>query len=218
MQTLTRAVLDAGEGGRILRERQFRHWFEGTAQRRYNLVNRALQRGELIRLARGVYILHPDLAGSSPHPFVVAQVLRPGSFLSFESALAWHDCIPEAVPLHVSVVPGRRKAEFSVPLYGDFQFVPLPVRPGHGLVGVRRVQLTGGIGLVAEPLRALLDLACRRKVEPGEFGQFLAGLRLDASFLDDMEKDHLARYKDVYQHRRLKLVIDEFEKILESHD
>ena len=218
MQTLTEAVLDAGQGGRVLRERQFRHWFEGTAQRRYNLVNRALQAGELVRLARGVYILHPDLAGSSPHPFVVAQVLRPGSFLSFESALAWHDCIPEAVPLHVSVVPGRRKAEFSVPLYGDFQFVPLAVRPGHGLVGVRRVQLTGGIGLVADPLRALLDLACKRKVEPGEFGQFLAGLRLDGAFYDDLNSDHLDRYRDVYQHRRMKLVVEKFERMLESHD
>jgi len=218
MQTLTEAVLKAGLGGRVLRDRQFGDWFDGSAQRRYNLVNRALRADELVRLARGVYMLHPEVAGSRPHPFVVAQVLRPGSFLSFESALAWHDCIPEAVPLHVSVVPGRRKAAFSVPFYGDFQFVPLAVRRGYGLVGVQRVELTGGIGLVADPLRAVLDLACQRKIEPVELGQFLAGLRLDSAFLDDLSGDQLARFREVYQHRRMMLVIDELKGMLDCHD
>lgn len=43
----------------------------------YNLVNRAMAAGELVRLMRGLYILHFDIAGETPHAFVVAQHVRP---------------------------------------------------------------------------------------------------------------------------------------------
>jgi hypothetical protein len=218
MQTLTQLVLKAGLAGRVLRDRQFRDWFQDSDQRRYNLVNRALRAGELVRLTRGVYVIHPDIARSRPHAFVVAQILRPGSFLSFESALAWYDCIPEAVSLHASVVPGRRAAEFSVPLYGDFRFVPLALRPGRRLVGVRRLELAGGVALIAEPLRALLDLICWRKIEPGNAAGFVAGLRLDPEFLAGLNDTALDRFRAVYRHHRMSRVLDELARLGVDHD
>jgi hypothetical protein len=217
MQRLTQVLVDAGVAGRVLRDRQFAVWLEGSAQRRYNLVNRALRAGELVRLARGVYVVHPDIAGSLPHAFVVAQNLRPGSFVSFESALAWHGCVPEAVRLQMSVVPGRRKAEYSVPLFGQFRFVPLALRSGWGLVGVRRVELSGGIALVADPLRALLDLVCYRKLEPDSLARFLEGLRLEPECLTDVHSADLSRLQAVYR-RRMMRVIDEMDTLWSGHD
>ncbi|NDY95309.1 hypothetical protein G3I74_06165 [Wenzhouxiangella sp. C33] len=210
MQTLTEALVKSGVANRVLRDEHLADWLEGSAQRRYNLVNRAMAAGEMVRLARGIYVLDPKIAGSAPHAFVVAQHLRPGSFVSFEAALTWHGCIPEAVRLITSVVPGRRKAQFSVPLYGDFRFVPLALRTGCNLVAVRRVQFTGGIALVADPLRALLDLMCWRKIPSESAVDFLEGLRLEFGCFDELGADDLARMRGVYQHRRMEQVVDQF--------
>lgn len=208
MQTLTQTVINAGFSTKVLHDAQLAVLLEGSAQRRYNLVNRALKAGELVRLKRGCYVLHPTVTGTKVHGFVVAQHLQPGSFLSFETALAWHGWIPEAVRLMASVVPGRRKAEYSVPLWGDFRFVPLAQNLGYGLVGVRRVELSGGIGLVADPLRALLDLICWRKISPKWVPSFLQGLRLEPEWQSAVQADALRRFGQVYQHRRMTEVID----------
>ena len=203
MQTLTEVVIGAGLGSKVLHDGQLAVLLEGSAQRRYNLVNRALVAGELVRLKRGCYVLHPAVTGTKPHGFVVAQHLQPGSFISFETALAWHGWIPEAVRLIASVVPGRRKAEYSLPLWGDFRFVPLAQNLGYGLVGVGRIELTGGIGLVADPLRALLDLMCWRKITPELVPSFLQGLRLEPEWQSAVQADALMRLGQVYQHRRM---------------
>ena len=208
MQTLTQTVIDAGFGAKVLHDAQLAVLLEGSAQRRYNLVNRALKADELVRLKRGCYVLHPSVTGTKVHSFVVAQHLQPGSFISFETALAWHGWIPEAVRLVASVVPGRRKAEYSVPIWGDFRFVPLAQNLGYGLVGVGRVELTGGIGLVADPLRALLDLICWRKIAPEWVPSFLQGLRLEPGWQSAAQADALLRLGQVYQRRRMTEVID----------
>jgi len=207
MQTLTQIVVDAGLGAKVLHDAQLAVLLEGSAQRRYNLVNRALKAGELVRLKRGRYVLRPTVTGTKVHGFVVAQHLHPGSFISFETALAWHGWIPEAVRLIASVVPGRRKAEYSVPLWGDFRFVPLAQNLGYGLVGVGRIELTGGIALVADPLRALLDLICWRKIAPESARSFLQGLRLEPEWQSAVQADVLSRLEQVYQHRRMTEVI-----------
>jgi len=208
MQTLTQAVIDAGLSSKVLHDSQLAVLLEGSAQRRYNLVNRALAADELVRLKRGCYVLHPAIAGTKAHGFVVAQHLQPGSFVSFETALAWHGWIPEAVRLVASVVPGRRKADYSVPLWGDFRFVPLAQHQGYGLVGVHRHELTSGIGLVAAPLRALLDLMCWRKIAPEALQHFLYGLRLEPEWQSAVQADPLMRLRQVYQHRRMSAIID----------
>lgn len=208
MQTLTQAVMDAGLKGKVLHDSQLAFRLAGSAQRRYNLVNRALAAGELVRLKRGCYVLHPNLSGIQVHGFVVAQHLQPGSFVSFETALAWHGWIPEAVHLVASVVPGRRKSAYSVPLWGEFHFVPLAQRLGYGLEGVHRHELSGGIGLVASPLRALLDLICWRKIEPEAVVQFIEGLRLEPEWSSALRGDDWVRLRQVYQHRRMMDVID----------
>lgn len=218
MQTLTETIKAAGLTGRVLHESYFQSLITGSAQRRYNLVNRAMAAGELVRLMRGLYILRPDIAGEIPHAFVVAQHVRPGSFVSFETALAWHGCIPEAVRVTASVVPGRRKMEGHVPIYGDFRFVPLALELGFALAGVRRAELSGGVGLVADPLRALLDLICLRKISAQSLQSFLAGLRLESGRFVDLNISDLESYRQVYQHQRMGEVIDQLGRLWAFND
>lgn len=208
MQTLTRLIADSDLRRRIFSDRQVAGVVEGSAQRRYNLVNRALKAGELKRLSRGLYMLAPSVSGVQPHSFVLAQALRPGSYISFESALAWHGCIPEAVRQVRSVVPGRRKAEFNVPDYGQFRFFPLAVTPGYLLAGVERHELAAGIGLVATPLRALLDLCCHLKIDIDGLVGFLEGLRLDQEWRASVTARDVDRFKEVYRFQKMRDVVE----------
>ena len=65
-------------------------------------VRRQLSRwtsaGRLVQLRRGLYALAPPWRKQSPHPFLIANHLAPGSYVSGASALAFAGAIPENVP------------------------------------------------------------------------------------------------------------------------
>lgn len=216
MQTLTEAIIAAGWRERVLSESQLARLLGGSAQRRYNLVNRALHRGELVRLRRARYRLATSIAGTAPHPFVIAQVLRAGSYVSLESALSFHGLIPEAVPSTLSVVPGRRRDDMRVPDFGTFLFWPLALNPGYFLEGVERVVLDGQAALVARPLRALLDRCCLFRTDWPGLADPLHGLRIDPDGLAALRADDLDALKPVYRHRRMRTLIDAMQGELTS--
>lgn len=91
-------------------------------------------------------------------PFAVAQMLVSGSYVSMETALAFHGWIPEAVYTTSSIVPGRKSKESRHERLGLFAFHPLAIRRGSFPELVRRVAASGQRFLIAEPLRALMDL------------------------------------------------------------
>lgn len=57
MQTLTKLLFQEGLTRPVLNEIQIARVIEGSDQRRYNLVNRAVKAGELHCLGRGLYLL-----------------------------------------------------------------------------------------------------------------------------------------------------------------
>jgi len=214
METLTETILSAGLQQRTLTEAQLARLLGGSAQRRYNLVNRALHRGELLRLRRGRYRLAGGVAsgGSHPgggaHPFVLVQGLVPGAYVSFESALAFHGWIPEAVTLVQAVAPDRRSRKYQIDEAGLFQFAPLPLIKGFMLEAVDRVVLQEQAALVAQPLRALLDLFCLHRWDWSSACAWLGGARIDLEPLASLEVERLQALRCVYRHRRMQQVID----------
>src|SRR6218665_1891013 len=122
MSALAHSLMNSRLAGRIFDERQLGEVVGGSAARRYGLVNRALKDGSLIRIKRGSYILADGGRQSAVHPFTAAQALARGSYVSFETALAFHGWIPEAVHVTASVTPGRKSAEYDTPVLGRFTF------------------------------------------------------------------------------------------------
>ncbi|MDP2830255.1 MAG: hypothetical protein Q8O37_16825 [Sulfuricellaceae bacterium] len=210
MQTLTEKLIQTGWAGRVLSQAQLARLLDGTPQRRYNLVNRALQHGELLQLRRGRYLLATQLQNRMPHPFVLAQALQAGSYISFETALSFHGWIPESVPVTLSVLPGRRRLEVDHPTFGLFRFYPLALRQGYFLEAVDRHTFAGPVGqvaLVAQPLRALLDIVCLRKLEVGSsmgnIGELMQSMRIDAELLTQTQPAAWQALQRVYAHRRM---------------
>lgn len=207
MQTLTEKLIRTGWAERVLSQAQLARLLDGTPQRRYNLVNRALRHGELLQLRRGRYLLAPQLQTRMPHPFVLAQALHAGSYISFETALSFHGWIPESVPVTLSVLPGRRRLEVDHPVLGLFRFYPLALRKGYFLEAVDRRTFAGQTALVAQPLRALLDIVCLRKLEGGSVRKLVQSMRIDAELLMQTQPAVWQALQRVYAHRRMAAAI-----------
>ena len=216
MSTLVEQVRAAGFGTSVVTERQLSEILGGGDARRYGLVNRALKEGTLLRLKRGLYYLKPSNAGDSIHPFAVAQALLPGSYVSFETALAFHHWIPEAVYTTASVNSGRKSLERDHESLGKFSYHPLATNDYQFLASVARVKLGLHTALVANPLRALMDLVALRKESWSGLDWVEQGLRIDAAHLATLRRKDFAALSTTYKHRTANEFLAHFESAVFS--
>lgn len=128
--------------------------------------------GKLYQLRRGVYALAPPFQKVKPHPFLVANALMRGSYVSCQSALAYYGLIPEYTPVTTSVTTGRA-AEWNTPL-GSYAYQRIQIKLFHSY---HLIEVGGGqSAFVATPEKALLDLVY---LQPGgDAPDYLAELRL----------------------------------------
>lgn len=151
-------------------------------------LSRWVKAGQLAQLRRGLYALMPPWRKVEPHPFLLANRVRRGSYVSMQSALAWHAAIPEHVPIVTSVGAGR--PEMAPTPLGVFQYHHLAqkLRFGYTKTEVAPRQYA----FVASPEKALLDLV--HLTPGGDAEGFLRELRLQnpAAFQQQVLED-LAR-------------------------
>lgn len=201
MNKLAMQIIDAGYADRVLTERQLARIVGGSDDSRYGLVKRALQAGALVRIKRGQYVLANRYRTHPVHPFRLAQALEVGSYVSMETALAFHGWIPEAVFSVVSVTPGRKSAEMDHPDFGRFSFHPLAHHKLAFLNGVERHTINDQTVLIAKPLRALLDIAAYKKLEWDGMGWITNGMRIDLELLLRIPKKEFSALRQVYRHK-----------------
>lgn len=120
-----------------------------------NDVRRQLSRWvstrKLKQLRRGLYMLAPPYQKISAHPFLIANFLMPGSYVSMQSALAYYGLIPEYAARTWSMTTAR-PAQWD----GGFHFQHLAP---HLFFGYQRVKLPQEqSAFVAIPEKAILDL------------------------------------------------------------
>lgn len=148
-------------------------------------LSRWLKAGRLLQLRRGVYALAPPFQKIKPHPFVIANHLRRGSYVSLQSALAYYGLIPEGVPTTTSVTT-RRPYCWETPL-GVYEFRRLKAEL---FFGYRLIEVSSGQhAFVATPEKALLDLAYL--FPDGDSPTYLQELRLQN--LERLDLDALRR-------------------------
>ena len=111
-------------------------------------VSRMLAAGELISLRRGLY-----LRDRTVNPLALAPAIYGPSYVSFESALAWHGLIPERVE-EVVCATLKRPMEFETPV-GRYRYRHVPVRVFA--IGIERVEDPLLPWLLASPTKALCD-------------------------------------------------------------
>jgi predicted transcriptional regulator of viral defense system len=151
-------------------------------------LSRWTRSGRIHQLRRGLYVLAPPWRKHHPHPFLVANRLAPGSYVSGLSALAHAGAIPEYVPETTSITAGRPQLR-STPL-GRFSFRHM--KPGL-MFGYRCIDLEHSqSAFVAEPEKAVLDMV---HLHPGgDRRPYLEELRLD---FDTLRLDRLEAFAAV---------------------
>jgi hypothetical protein len=149
-------------------------------------LSRWTRAGKLLEIRRGLYALAPPYRKVAAHPFLVANRLFRGTYVSCQSALAYHGLIPESVPVVTSVGAGRPGSR-DTPLGAfDFRYIKPSLRYGYRPMDLGQ----GQIALVAVGEKALLDLVYLSPA--GDDPRFLRELRLqhlegmDLSALDGL--------------------------------
>jgi hypothetical protein len=212
MNAFSQWIADANLADRIFNERHLSEIVGPSDARRYGLVNRALKDGSLIRLRRGTYMLEKRHNGQAIHPFALAQAFLPGSYVSFETALAYHGWIPEAVYTTASVTPGRKTITQDTPNFGPFAFYPLAIHDYQFMTSIGREKLGRLTAFVAEPLRALMDLVALRKEGWSGLDWLTVGMRIDEDQLSSLRPKDFSALASVYKHR----AVNEFLRALEA--
>jgi predicted transcriptional regulator of viral defense system len=110
--------------------------------------------GRLVRVRKGLYALARPYRKTEPDPFVVSNQLVTPSYVSLESALHFHEIIPDVVQ-GVTAVTTSRVAEYETP-FGRYIFHHISQDRfwGAQLMSVSH----GQEALVASPEKALIDL------------------------------------------------------------
>ena len=118
-------------------------------------LDRWRRAGKILQLRRGLYALAPPYQKTFPHPFIVANRLSPGSYVSGAAALAHYGAIPEAVFETTSYGPGRPGYRETPVGRFSFRYLKPSMRTGYRLLELLR----GRHAFVATPEKAFLDLA-----------------------------------------------------------
>jgi predicted transcriptional regulator of viral defense system len=120
-----------------------------------NVITKLVNNGWLVRIKRGLYAISDFSSRGflSLSPFVVANLLVPESYVSFEAALQHYNMFDQLTGKIVSVSVKMNKA---VKL-ADMEYRFVSTRPKYYL-GWQDVQVTGQTARIATPEKALIDM------------------------------------------------------------
>jgi hypothetical protein len=178
MQTVTEIALEKAADGVFTRE-QAALWVGSRGARLDGLLKRAVARGEVWRVRRGLFALSDRYRQAKVNPLELAQRIHGPSYISLETALSLHGWIPEAVQAVTSVSRGRSRS-FDTPV-GLFSFTRVPQL--RFLSGVRRVtEEEGGSFFLATPLKALADLVYVQRQDWDSAAPVVESLRVEDDF------------------------------------
>ncbi len=182
----------------------------GGADSLYGIIKRAIAKGDLIHIRRGLYIIGKKFQRRGINLFELAQKIYGPSYISLESALSYHGWIPEAVYTVTSACSARSK-EFRTPL-GEFSFTHIPARPLYS--GIERVKTSESIYLMASPWKALLDYAYAYKKEWRKLEDISKDLRIEKESLVRSGPQLLHELGESYKSKRIAEFVDKIKKEL----
>lgn len=208
MTRLREKILEINFADRVLTDVDLNGILDGTPASRYGMVNKALNKKELIKLRRGLYVLSDKYRHQKLSKYFLASRIAPHSYISLESALSYYGWIPEYVATVTSVLALGRTKRF-VTTFGEFVFYRLPVNEYEFLTGVTRVEeIKNEPFLIASPLRALADYVYLNKIDWQGIHFLTDSLRVEMEQLMRIEPDDFSEIKRVYRSKRVLHFLD----------
>lgn len=157
-------------------------------------IHKLLRDGLIIPVKKGLYIAGPALNSGKPEPFLLANHILGPSYISLETALAYHGLIPERV-YEIASMTTKASRTFKTPV-GTFTYTKIPL-PYYSF-GIQRVRVEQNqYAMVASPAKAICDkvittsgLLFRSKKSAHEF--LVENMRMDQDKLKEINTAEMA--------------------------
>ena len=178
------------------------------------LLKRACQKGDLIRIRNGLYLVGEKKRKTSINLFEIANFIIEPSYVSLESALSHYGLIPEAVYTTTSVTT-KNGLELKTQL-GQFSFSYLKTE--YFNFGFYRIKVGDQKYLIATPLKALIDYIVLMKKHYKTVEEIEGDLRLDfdefKGYKKFVNKEKINEMLTVYKSYRIQVILKDIRKRL----
>jgi len=167
-------------------------------------VTALLRRGDIIRVKKGLYVFGEALRERPYSRELLANLVYGPSFVSLDSALAYHGLIPERVASLTSVTT-KRPTVFDTPV-GSFIYRQAP--KGYFHLGMDRVEEGNVAFLIAVPEKALADKVRDDRGHPlrsqsGAASYLFENLRIEASDFVQLDPGFLESLAEAARSRKI---------------
>jgi len=198
MLKLTEYLLEAGLQDQVITGHELVRLLGGTQQSRHSMVNKAIVKGDIVRVMRGVYVLSDKYRRTKLSKFNLASRIQPCSYITSVSALSYHGWIPERVVVIISAFNKERRLRYKTP-YGEFDYINVATKPYEFLTGVFRLTVADKPFLLASPLRALADMVYIKKLENVNFEYLVESMRIEEENLRTIDIKEVEKLLNVYR-------------------
>lgn len=175
-------------------------------------VTQMLNRGEIIRIKKGLYVRAPEFGGHI-HPNEIANALYGPSYLSLEFALSKYSLIPERVS-EITSITAKRNKFYQTPI-GTFSYHHINERAFSA--GVHLIENEKERYFIASKEKALCDkVALASNIRTiSEIKEYMYdNLRIDPEELKDLNINELSYIKNAYSCDRIDLLFKLLLKLL----
>lgn len=171
-------------------------------------ISDLLQRGDIVRVKKGIYIFGEQYRQRPYSREVLANIIYGPSYISLEYAMGFYGLIPESVEGVTSVTTGRSR-RFETPV-GLFSYRSVPTAAFSA--GIDRMETRDGRSfLIALPEKALAD---KIRLDHGsgissqrELKRYLMdSMRIDPATLAGMNAERVEEYSALYRSRKIGLL------------
>lgn len=180
-------------------------------KRPYDKIGEWVDKGNLIQLKKGLYIIGPEISDKTPEPFLIANHIYGPSYISLESGLAYWGLIPERAFATTSCTLKKSKT-FSI---NGSLFSYSQLSKSYFPLGIKSITIaTNQTVLIGSPEKCLFDkiittsgILLRSKKQAAEF--LFEDLRIEANSLKDFNNNEIQSWLSVAPKKKsLKIIID----------
>ncbi len=173
-------------------------------------IKRCLNRGDLLRLYKGVYAVHPELLRKPLSAENVAHLIDHTAFLSGLAALRFHNLIPETI--HYKTFTGTKTAKIHSK---NMNFEIKKVSTDQLSFGIQTVAIGENQIRVADMTRAIMDTLIEQKLNPKNRNQICAFLRIDEDEAELIPWKNAETYAYKYKNSKLAKKVAQAMQIVE---
>jgi len=174
-------------------------------------LTRWTKSGRVYQLRRGLFAIAPPYQKVKLHPFLVANLMQRASYVSGQSALAFHGLIPDTVHVTLSVTMGRPEHRATPLGIFEFRYVMRELLRGYRMTELQSSQ-PAQQALIAAPGKALLDMVY---LHPGgDAPDYLRELRLQN--LERLDMNELQQQAETFNTPKMRRAVEVIARLAQN--